>query len=71
MPVGYLGALEKFDEVINTAQNPQIAALAEGLKLLAQAVRNDLQKIDREAGSAHNSIRSAQSEIQRVKTRIS
>ena len=63
MAMGYMGAIEKFDEVINGAQNHQVVALAEGLKLLAQAIRNDLSRIDHEIGAVT-------SEVQTVKSRV-
>lgn len=72
MGFGYMGAIEKFDQVIlhSNSKNPDLAALAEGMKLLAQAIRNDLQKIDREVGSAKAEIHSTHNDVRAVKTRI-
>lgn len=68
MAIGYMGAIEKFEESINTAQNPQIAALAEGLKLLAQAVRSDLQKLDRELGVVKSEVHNVRSRVQSLRS---
>jgi archaellum component FlaC len=68
MALGYMGAIEKFEEVINSAQNPQIASLAEGLKLLAQAVRNDLTKIEREVGAVKSDVHTVQNRVNSLRS---
>ena len=67
MAVGYLGAMEQFDGVVKNARDPQLVALAEGLKLLTQAIRSDLSKIEREVGSVKSEVGTVRNRVQSLR----
>jgi archaellum component FlaC len=56
--MSYYSARTKFEEAVNSAQNPAITAIAEGLKELAQAIENDINKLERDIHAIKNKVNS-------------
>jgi archaellum component FlaC len=56
--MSYYSARTKFEEAENSSQNPAITAIAEGLKELAQAIENDINKLERDIHAIKNKVNS-------------
>jgi archaellum component FlaC len=56
--MSYFSARTKFEEAANASQNPAITAIAEGLKELAQAIENDINRLERDIHTIKNKVNS-------------
>lgn len=56
--MSYYSARIKFEEAVNSSQNPAISAIAEGLKELAQGIENDINKLERDIRAIQNKVNS-------------
>ena len=50
--------IEYFDIIKKDSKNPDISALAEGLMALAQSIRSDFDKLDRQIKAIEQRVRS-------------
>ena len=55
--MGYIGARNTFQNAKSKTDDPAIQDLAEGLRQLAQAVEDDLKKLEREVKAIASRIR--------------